>query len=349
MMRAFNTWQLILLILLVAGCEKITAYGRPNELVVAASTDLLPIIEDSVVEELAPIAPPLRRERTFRITFEDPTRPEWGLKRLAREVILIGFPEDPVISQALETARQHPKSRLPSLVFAENIWARNQNVTILLLDPGQETLAQALPALRELGPRLKDQFREGVERRMFVSGKDELRRDSLLTTAGFSMVFPRVYEGIRHDSLFIFRNDNPSPQDLIRQVTVSWRSPIPGVEMGIDSLLEWREEVSEAFFHYPQVVVRESVERGSRPMHDLVSTEIRGTWANPPGSPWPAGGPFLFRTVVCPAQDRLYLVDAWLYSPEMDKWEYLLQIETILQSFHCGAGQRSPAIADSQT
>ena len=65
-------------------------------------------------------------------------------------------------------------------------------------------------------------------------------------------------------------------------------------------------------------------------------TEVRGAWSNPPDSQWPAAGPFILWSLACPSQDRLYLIDAWLYAPGKDKWEYILQLETIMESFRCG-------------
>ena len=36
-------------------------------------------------------------------------------------------------------------------------------------------------------------------------------------------------------------------------------------------------------------------------------------------------------------QDRMYLLDAWLYAPGKEKYEYMIQLQTILGSFRCGA------------
>jgi len=42
---------------------------------------------------------------------------------------------------------------------------------------------------------------------------------------------------------------------------------------------------------------------------------------------------------------RIRDIDAWIYAPEKDKWEYLLQIEAILASLQCGpGGGRSQAL-----
>jgi len=64
--------------------------------------------------------------------------------------------------------------------------------------------------------------------------------------------------------------------------------------------------------------------------------QIRAIWSNPPELQWPAAGPFVTRAVICPQQNRMYLLDAWLYAPGKDKYEYMIQLETILDSFQCG-------------
>ena len=159
--------------------------------------------------------------------------------------------------------------------------------------------------------------------------------DSLQEAVGFSLLLPEVYQGEATDSFFIFRNDNPSPGELIRQFGVTWRTPIP-TGITTDSLLAWKEAVSEERYAYPQAVDMESVQSSTMVMGNMEITEIRGAWSNPPGSPWPAAGPFVFWSVACPGQDRLYFLDSWLYAPGKDKWEYIIQLETSLQSFRCG-------------
>ena len=63
-------------------------------------------------------------------------------------------------------------------------------------------------------------------------------------------------------------------------------------------------------------------------------SRVRGVWSAPPDR-FPGAGPFITRVVPCPAQNRDYLLDAWLYAPGSEKFEYVLQLETILNSFEC--------------
>jgi hypothetical protein len=41
--------------------------------------------------------------------------------------------------------------------------------------------------------------------------------------------------------------------------------------------------------------------------------------------------------VPCPAQDKTYFIDAWLFAPGKKKYEYMIQLQTILNSFRCGS------------
>ena len=74
---------------------------------------------------------------------------------------------------------------------------------------------------------------------------------------------------------------------------MTWRTPIPE-GLTIDSLMDWKEAVSEESYTYPQQAERESLQTARRIVNGRAVTEVRGAWSNPPGSPWPAAGPFIF-------------------------------------------------------
>ena len=46
----------------------------------------------------------------------------------------------------------------------------------------------------------------------------------------------------------------------------------------------------------------------------------------------------LSRIVQCPAQNRTYFLDGWLYAPggqRGTRYEYIVQLQTILDTFEC--------------
>jgi hypothetical protein len=135
----------------------------------------------------------------------------------------------------------------------------------------------------------------------------------------------------------MFRNDNPDPSELIRQITVTWRTHSPE-RVSEDELLAWRQEVVDEHFGYPQVLDLDLAESRRLQQGEVIMDEIRAVWANPPEDAFPAGGPSITRSIPCPQQGRDYLVDAWLYAPGRDKYQYILQLETILDTFRCTTG-----------
>jgi hypothetical protein len=336
MRRVLQVTLLSLLALSNTACEKGFAYGDPNAIIVVASAEVWPQLEDSVFAVLSPDVFTLREERMFRLRYEDPFGPDWGLKRMFKEEVLIGTTQDPWMADALATLEEDVEVQVPGILETENVWARNQKATLLLVDPNQDIATQVFALVGEVHDRLEARFREGARIRMFVSGRNEALADSIMEVAGFSMLFPEVYREVSQDSMYVFRNDNPDPSELIRQFGVTWRTPPPEAEIPVDSLVAWKEALAEQYYTYPQAVDRENLRTRSLAMGDMTITEVRGAWANPPGSLWPAAGPFILWSVTCPSQDRLYLIDAWLYAPGKDKWEYILQLETILESFRCG-------------
>jgi len=324
---------LSLLALSNTACEPGLAWGDPQAIIVVAPQDWWPQLEDSVFKALSPTVWTVREDYTFRVAYRSPddTNNWW----VFRELVLIGSSDDAWLAEALATLPPTVTPTAPGVYETEDVWARGQKVSIILVDPAQPVEAQVSSRIEEIHQMLLARFLQGARNRMFQSGRDSALVDTLAHTAGFSLLLPQVYHWGVDDSVYVFRNDNPDPAELIRNFTVSWHTPDPG-EISVDSLLDWRKSISEAYWTYPQTVTRDALRTGPLPSDNLRGMEIRGAWNNPPGSLWPAAGAFILRTVSCPHQNRLYLVDAWLYAPGKDKWEYMLQLETILNSFKCG-------------
>ena len=317
----------------LGGCDKTGAYGEVSSIIVGASVELWDEVGEAVTTGLEPTIFTVRDERTFRITHQDPLAPDWEILREFKQVLLIGTAEDPWITEALEEGDADAELfGTPGIFQLLDIWARGQLVTVLLLPPGggADEVEAHVGELLEL---FDEQYRSYAQMRMFVSGRDTLLADTLRAVAGFTIDLPRVYRWDYQDSVFIFRNDNPDPAELIREIAVTWRSPVPEVLADPD-ILEWRLALAREYYTDEQAVTEELAP--GRGLGDE-TYQLRGIWESLPAA-WPAAGPFLTRTRVCPAQDRLYLLDSWLYAPGKDKYEYMLQLEYILDSFECEAG-----------
>lgn len=316
---------------LLAGCETPRAWGDRNAIIVATSEEQWAAIGEMVELALEATIITVRSEKTFRVTHQVPTGQGWRNLQRFRQLLLIGAEDSPWMVEALALADRESFNP-PEIFQVEDLWARGQVATVLLLpSEGADGAEEMLEPLHEL---LDGQYRMWVRNRMFMSGLDSMLADTLWNEAGFSMLLPHVYQRRTVDSVYIFLNDNPTPSELIRQITVTWRSPIPE-ELGQDELLAWRKVLTDRYYKYPQVVDMELAQTRRLQMGDMVIEELRAVWANPPEDLFPAGGPMITWSVRCPAQDRHYLVDAWLYAPGKDKYEYVLQLETILGTFRC--------------
>jgi hypothetical protein len=318
--------------LLTGACDdRPTAYGDYNGVVAAMDPALWGQIGTEISDALEPTILTVREERTFSVTYQDPTQPEWSNLKRFRQVLLVGTGDEPWMEDALEKVDGSVNG--PGHHTARDVWARGQQVTLILVsaDNPSENLR---PYLAEVNRVLDAQFRGWARQRMYMTGVDSALADTLLAVGRFQLFVPQVYEWARRDSVFQFRNDNPDPAELIRQVTVTWKTPIPP-DMQPEGILAWRAEVAAAYSE-PQDVDLSVVDAGPFLFQGRAAYRIQAVWKSPPELNWPAAGPFITRAVICPEQDRMYLLDAWLYAPAVDKYEYMIQLETILDSFRCG-------------
>lgn len=315
----------------VAACENLPlAMGDFNSIIVSADPELWDAVQGDLVPALEKTVFTVRDEKIFTVMQSTPGTEAWFKLRLFKQKLVIGTEADPWMVAPLEQIDE-PVSP-PQIVRGENVWARGQVITAVVLEEGKE-----VEGMLELGPELAetyvDWFRSRSVARMFVTDPDTVLSRELAERHDFTLLVPAVYRYQATDSVHIFRNDNPDPSELIRQFTVTWQSPIQQ-DFGTEELLAWRARVVDGYYNYPQVVNSERVVEGPATLNGRQAYAYQAVWQNPPGE-YPAGGPFIVRAVDCPEQGRRYLVDAWLYAPRRDKYEYMVQLDEITSSFRC--------------
>ena len=325
---------LALLSIGAAACEsKGLAYGDVNSVIAVMSPELWSDVAEDIYAALEPTIRTVREEKTFTVTYQEPFAENWSDMRRFRQILIVGTAADAITIEALDRAREDISR--PGVHQLGDVWARGQSITLVLLPDGGGP-DDLLPHLASVNTLLDGQYRSWVRNRMYVSGADSALADTLHTEAGFTLLLPKVYKWSRTDSVFMFRNDNPDPAELIRQLAVTWRTPIPQ-DLQPEDILEWRERLVATYYSEPQVNSLDNAQAGPMEYRGRPAYQIRGEWANSPDREWPAGGPFTTRAVVCENQNRMYLIDSWLYAPGKEKYEYIIQLETILDSFRCGA------------
>lgn len=307
-------------------------WGDPNSIIAVMSEDQWFAVSDDLYETLEQTATTARNEKKFTVTYQEPYAEFWMNLRRFRQMLVIGSRSEPWVQEVLDDAREPITEDGIHQIY--NVWATGQTVTLVLLPEawGQSDLQ---PYLADVHTLLDGQYRSYAVNRMYYSGVDSALADTLHTEQGFLLFFPKVYSWNQvADSVFVFRNDNPDPSELIKEIVVTWLSPAPA-SVSVDEMLEWRARLVEDYYSHPQDLVADGMIEESFDFHGNEALQIQAQWRNPPESWWPAGGPLITRVITCDSQDRTYLIDAWLYAPGEEKYYFMIGLETILASFRC--------------
>ncbi len=323
---------LLVAVLVTVACSDSSrqAMGDVNSIIVVAEDSLWAQVEDTMLTTLQRRVFAVRDEPTFLLTHTSPRSEHWGELRRFRQILTIGGPDDPWVRPALEEADTMVTP--PALVEVNRVWARNQRVTALVVgDADVEWLRSMADSLATL---LDNRYRVWAQNRMYVSGRDTALANALLAEGGFSLEMPNVYRWRQlNDSTYAFLNDNPDASQLVRWLTVTWRGE-PSGEPTPESLLAWRDSMAASLYDWGQRTERDRLQATELEAPGAGGLEVRGVWSGT--DDFPQAGPFIARTVDCPDQGRRYLLDAWLYAPAKDKYQYMIQLETLLDSFRCG-------------
>jgi len=322
---------------IVISCNIPTAMGEGNSLIILAPDSLWQQVEEQTYEALEPPIYTTRDEKQYVVTSVDPLDPDAPdiHPQLFRNVLVFGNVDDPVLQEVADAGDFDLSTMEAPRVFqVADVWARGQMVTGVLLYRGREveTWVKSLPSVLAA---VDASYRQWVRRRMFATPPDTALAADLERRFGFSLTVPQVYDRVARgtedgDSLFIVRNDNPDPSQLIRSILIAWRPTVDSLTA--DLALEWRASIDGTQYNVAQRinVSESSVTRFTAGGHDAL--EVTGVWEDEVGN-FPAAGPFTVWVVDCPS--RTYFIDAWLYAPDQPKYEYMLQIQEILGSFSC--------------
>ncbi len=318
----------------LAACNEVPlSYGDANSIIAVMPQEQWDAVSEVVYEALEPRVTTVRSEKTFTVTHQAPYMQFWDRLRRFRQMLVVGTREDAWVQEVLDKARTPITENGIHQVY--DVWSSGQTITLVLMNPGW-TGEDLAPVLREVNQMLDSQYRAYARNRMYISGVDSALADTLTLRAGFTMWLPDVYRWQTRDSVWIFRNDNPDPSELIRQVAVTWRSPAVG-DLTREQVLEWRAQLVEAHYTEPQMIVLDGSSERTFEAHGNRIYELQAQWRNIPERRWPAGGPIFTQTINCDNQDRTYLLDAWLYAPGKEKYEYMIQLETLLETFRCAS------------
>jgi hypothetical protein len=321
----------------LAACDDRTrpAMGDEHSVIIVAHDTLWAQVEDTVLAALQPRIFAVREEAAFRVSHESPASPYWADLRRFRQIVAIGRPDDPWVAEPLRRAGAEADAGLDGVVAASSVWARNQRVLAVVV-PGTGEAEAVVARIDTVAALLDRRYREWTRERMFTSGLNTELTRVLAEHGDFTLHLPNVYRWRQvSDSAFLFINDQPDASQLVRSLLVTWRSGT-GDEPAAGEILDWRQAVADRYYDWGQETQREPVQVRPLLAPSGGATEARGVWHGTIEG-FPQAGLFISRAIDCPAQDRRYLLDAWLYAPARAKYQYIIQLETILGSFRCPA------------
>ena len=318
------------LLLLLTACDKPSAFGEANSLILIGDEALWEQVGSDTYEQLERTVFTIREENTFNVTYVPSDGSEIDELLMWKQVLVFGEPGDPLIEAIAAEAKATPE--VGTVLQAGDVWARGQVATAVILEAGHEvdSWRAALPGLAAM---LDNQYRDYALSRMFASGVDTTLSQSVAETYGIELVAPRIYHGlIGDDGIIRLRNDNPRPSERIRSILIE-RVETDGSAIDAEGVFAWREGIDSLMYIVPQGLARAPVEPRTFDLAGADVIEVRGMWQDE--GTFPAAGPFVARAVQCP--DAVWYFDAWLYSPNprASKYEFLLQLEEILDSFRC--------------
>lgn len=327
-------YMLPVALLAIAACDKPPAFGEANSLIVVGDEALWQELEAETYAQLERTVFTTREENTFNVTFVAPGGSELDELLMWKQVLVFGTEGNPLIEAI--TAKGHTTPEPGTVQQASDVWSRGQVATAIVLEVGREADSWRA-ALPEVATLIDSQYRDFALTRMFVSGEDTLLSRTLAERYGVQLRVPNIYHGaIGDDGLVRLRNDNPRPSERIRSILIE-RVAADGDDAPLDpeAIFAWREGIDSLMYIVSQGFERAPVEPLHFDLGGAEALEVRGVWQDE--GTYPAGGPFVSRAVRCP--DATWFFDAWLYSPNprASKYEFLLQLEEILDSFRCTA------------
>jgi hypothetical protein len=316
--------------LILPACNNVPqGMGTQGGVIVVTPDSVWATIGDSVLSALEPRIFTVRDERTFEVTHVAPTDPAWRDLRRFRQIIAIGNPGDPWVEPAVRRANGTADG---GVTWAQNVWARNQLVFAIQVPEGAGAEA-ALPRIGPVAHSLDSIFRAGAVQRMYLSRPDTTLRDSLLRTRGFGLLIPNVYHSLtREQDVTLFQSSTQVGGTLVRSILVLSAEGL--VPLTAEAALDWRRRAAAELYRPPHETMTDRVHSQVLTVNGHPAAEVQGIWdGTDPG--WPMSGPFMARMYHCEAQNRTYLVDTWIYAPGRAKYEYMVQLQTLLNTFQC--------------
>lgn len=288
--------------------------GSPAEVLMVVEDELWegPLREALLNTFALPVAGLPQEEPLFDLVKLDPSNFS-NLLRRSHILLVVGL--DSVVRQDIN----------------RNVYAFPQ-VVLKFSAPTVEELARMILAEKEKWRKTLVDFDLSFLRQRFKKQNVGLPKD--LRALGYGMMLPKGFEpGLNETNTKIFWNRAmKSDQGII----IHWR-PMPDslAFLGTD-VLSLRDSLTKAFI--PGEIPGSYMRTEDQVPPVITSAEIGGMFALEARGLWKTegdfmGGPYLNYTIFDEANQRIITLDGFVFAPEMDKRQLMLELEAILTTF----------------
>jgi hypothetical protein len=321
---------------LLSSCSRrtIIAAGESDDLVIVADPDVTPAALDSLVALVQTDVPWLLDEPSFKPTLTTPSTAKELLQR--RHVVLLGvWGRGDVPGLAARRITGLRQGEPAQLRIEEDVWAEGQIVGLIVGRDEPELLAYLAGHRAEILERLDAAVVGRLARTLAESPEGAAAGAMLDERYGWSISPPTGYDLISSaaDEGFVFlRRTQPD-----RNLFVFWRDG--GRELVTrDFAVDLRQELTRRYYDGDEIEWKRPFEAETVPFAGTTALRLSGWWAN---KRLLGGGPFRLYCFAVPEQGRIYLVDASLFSPGMDKVPLMRNLDAIAHTFAApGRGAR---------
>jgi hypothetical protein len=337
----------LLPLLLAAACGRGPAYGSDNAIVAVVDPALREGVQPALQASLGRVVETTRMEPVFEVTFTTP-REIGEFRKWKRLVVVEPGGEDAILlPEILDAPLEGPVSTV-----VHDRWARGQTIHVLAAPSDGATVELVRSSADPLYEDVLAEFVDHHVARMWASEPDSALAGRLTKELGFSILLPNVYRPagtfIPADSR-VWYNEDPR-----RVLSLHWRTRPP--ELTADTILALRRDWGRTLFPGDSIGgffegpagegAAPDPPRASDPevrametrLGGLPAIRLQGPWTNPSEV---TGGLFVTYGVIC--GDRLVLLDGNLYAPDRRKVPYVIQLDTIFETFRCNAAEGSGA------
>ncbi|PIE52743.1 hypothetical protein CSA37_04800 [Candidatus Fermentibacteria bacterium] len=300
------------------GCRQ-ESLGPLNGILVVHSKTLTDFIDHGGLESLHMVIETVDPEQVFSFSYAELSEFTGTLQERRIILMLVDSAHSGIVPGSLEELEE-------GILFGEDVWALNQQVFAVCLEPG-DSLPEVLPDM--LVEAYNSQMASYVYRSFVSTSMTSEERVDSLRQIGFTMDVPKSYltHSWRPEDGFVQFQRQPDDESLLLFSLSVIRSR---AELNSENAMLAREAMARTFFFDAAADSVDRARTNAVPFSagSIQGLELTGVWRNP--EYLNAGS---FTTRVLDAGDEWYIMDMEVYNPGHAKEPYLREGWIIMDTF----------------